>query len=408
MTIDGWTAPGFDGVRDAFRTNFDAGREVGAAFAAYHRGEKVVDLWGGVADPESERPWVEDTMVVIYSSTKGATATCAHVLADAGRLDVDAPVVEYWPEFAAAGKDAITVSDLLSHQAGLAWVDEELTLADVLANDPLVDALERQAPLWEPRTAHGYHAVTYGTLVGEVVRRIDGRSLGRYFADDIAAPLGLDFFIGLPEAHESRVALLVGNLGGLGGGDGVPGAGVEDGPGPDPEAMAALAALIGPDSKLGKALSVHGAFTRPGDVQAPGGNVFNSREVHAAELPAANGIADARSLARMYAACIGEVDGIRLVSEPRIEDAATRRTVGGDIVILDLDLQFGLGYFVPSTLMAVGGPGGFGHAGAGGSLGWADPGADLAFGYVMNRMDLGLAGDVRSFSLAEACYAAIA
>jgi CubicO group peptidase (beta-lactamase class C family) len=202
------------------------------------------------------------------------------------------------------------------------------------------------------------------------------------------------------------VAVLVGNLGGVGGGEGT--AGAVDAPAPDPEAMDALAALIGPESKLGKALTVNGAFTRLGDVEAPGSNVFNSRAVHAAELPAANGIADARSLARMYAACIGEVDGIRLVSAPRIKDAATQRTVGGDIVILDLDLQFGLGYFVPSSLMAVGGAGGFGHAGAGGSLGWADPGADLAFGYVMNRMDLGLAGDVRSFSLAQACYAAIA
>jgi CubicO group peptidase (beta-lactamase class C family) len=188
MTIDGWTAPGFDGVRDAFRENFDAGREVGAAFTAYHRGQKVVDLWGGVADPDTERPWAEDTMVLIYSSTKGATATCAHMLADAGRLDVEAPVADSWPEFAQAGKEAVTVSDLLTHQAGLAWVDEELTLADVLANGPLVDALARQAPLWEPRSAHGYHAVTFGTLVGEVVRRIDGRGLGRFFADEIAAP----------------------------------------------------------------------------------------------------------------------------------------------------------------------------------------------------------------------------
>jgi CubicO group peptidase (beta-lactamase class C family) len=402
--IGGWTAPGFEGVRDAFAANFDQGREVGAAFGAYHRGRLVADLWGGVADPDTGRAWAEDSMVVVYSSTKGATATCAHVLAGAGALDVDAPVAAYWPEFAQAGKEAITVSDLLTHQAGLAWVDEELTLEQVLAWDPLVEALARQAPLWGPRSAHGYHAVTFGNLVGEVVRRIDGRSLGRYFADEIAEPLALDFFIGLPETLEPRVATLVGGLGGLGGGDGAAGAAGVDA---DPEAMAQLAALVGPDSKLGKALSVNGAMSRLGGIPAPGGNVFNSRAVHAAELPAAGGIADGRSLARMYAACIGEVDGVRLLDEARMRDAATQRTVGPDIVILDLDLQFGLGYFVPSTLLQLGGPGCFGHAGAGGSLGWADPDAGLACGYVMNRMDLGLAGDLRSYSLVNACYAAI-
>ena len=151
--IGGWTAPGFEGVRDAFAANFDEGREVGAAFAAYHRGELVADLWGGVADVETGRAWAEDTMIVVYSSTKGATATCAHMLADAGRLDLDAPVARYWPEFAQAGKEAITVSDLLSHQAGLAWVDDELTLEQLLASDPLVEALARQAPIWECATS---------------------------------------------------------------------------------------------------------------------------------------------------------------------------------------------------------------------------------------------------------------
>jgi len=402
-TIDGWTAPGFEGVRDAFAANFAQDKEVGAAFAAYHRGRIVADLWGGVADAATRAPWVEDTMVVVYSSTKGATATCAHMLVDAGRLDLDAPVADCWPEFAQNGKEAITTADLLSHQAGLAWVDDELTLEQVLAVDPLLDALARQAPLWEPRSAHGYHAVTYGTLVGEVVRRIDGRSLGTYFADEVAKPLGLDFFIGLPEEHESRVATLVGNLGGLGGDDGALG-----GPAMDPDTRAALEALVGPTSMLGRALGINGALSRTGDIPVPAGNVFNSRAVHAAEMPAANGVTDARSLARMYAGCIGEVDGVRLLTEARMRDAATQRTVGPNIVLLNLDLQFGLGYFVRSSLINVGGPASFGHAGAGGSLGWADPDAELAFGYVMNRMDLGLAGDDRSYSLINACYAALA
>ncbi len=390
MTIDGWTAPGFEIVRDQFEKNFADGLEVGAAFAAYHHGQKVVDVWGGIADEATERPWEEDTLIVVFSTTKGATAICAHQLAQAGRLDVDAPVVEYWPEFGQAGKETIPVDYLLSHRAGLPWVDEKLALEDALAWEPMIHALEHQSPVWEPGTAHGYHAVTFGYLVGEVIRRISGRSIGTYFRDEVAAPLGLDFHIGLPAELEPRVGRLIGGIGGIGG----------DAPADaDPEAMAALAALVGPDSKLGKALSGGGAFSEAG--------VFNTRAVHAAEIPAAGGITDARSIARMYAACIGEVDGVRLLGEAQVEEATTQRTEGPDIVLLDLDLQFGLGFFVPSTLLQLGGPRSFGHFGAGGSAGWVDPEADLAFGYAMNRMDLGLAGDLRSYSLVNACYEAI-
>jgi CubicO group peptidase (beta-lactamase class C family) len=387
MTIHGWTASGFEIVRERFEKNFADGLEVGAAFAAYHGDQKVVDLWGGIADEATERPWEEDTLMVVFSTTKGATAICAHQLAQDGRLDVDAPVTEYWPEFGQAGKESIPVDYLLSHRAGLPWVDEKLTLDDALTWEPMIHALEHQAPVWEPGTAHGYHAVTYGYLVGEVIRRISGRSIGTYFRDEVAAPLGLDFYIGLPEALEPRVGMLVGGIGG------------EPDPDADPEAMAALAAFIGPESKLGKALSGGGAFAAPG--------IFNTRPVHAAEIPAAGGITDARSIARMYAACIGEVDGVRLLSEAQVKEATTQRTEGPDVVLLDLDLQFGLGFFVPSSLLQLGGPRSFGHFGAGGSVGWVDPDADLAFGYAMNRMDLGLAGDLRSYSLVNACYEAI-
>jgi CubicO group peptidase (beta-lactamase class C family) len=391
MAIDGYTAAGFEKVRDQFEQNFEEGLEVGAAFSAYHRGEKVVDLWGGVADVVSSRPWAEDTIALVYSSTKGATAVCANKLAQEGALDIEAPVAEYWPEFAQAGKEAMPVRQLLTHQAGLAWVDEELTLDDVLAWDPLVEALARQAPLWEPGSAHGYHAVTYGHLVGEVVRRISGRSLGTYFREEVAEPLGLDFWIGLPEEQEPRVAMLVGNLG--------PTADLDEG------TRALIEQFMGPDTMLGKALTVNGAFGRA--ESSDGGNVFNERRVHAAEIPAANGICDARSLARMYAACIGEVDGVRILTDAQMRDAATQRTSGPNTVLLGMDLQFGLGFFVPSTLMEIGGPNSFGHAGAGGSLGWADPDADLAFGYVMNKMAQAIAGDLRSSSLINACYQAV-
>ena len=206
--IEGWTADGFEGVRDAFAANFTDQAEVGAAFAAYHHGHKVVDLWGGVADPATERPWEEDSVALVFSTTKGATATCAHLLAQSGRLDVEAPVADYWPEFAAAGKESMPVAYLMSHQAGLAWTDAPMTLEQALAWDPVIEALAAEAPKWEPGTAHGYHATTYGWLVGEVVHRIDGRSLGTFFHDEVATPLGLDFWIGLPEEIEPRVAPL--------------------------------------------------------------------------------------------------------------------------------------------------------------------------------------------------------
>jgi len=387
--IDGWTAPGFEDVRVAFEKNFSDGLEVGAAFSAYHRGRMVVDLWGGIADQKTGKPWERDSMIVVFSTTKGATAICAHKLAQEGLLDIDAPVASYWPEFAQEGKEHIPVRYLLSHRAGLAWVDEPLTLEQALAWEPMIHALERQKPSWEPGTAHGYHAITYGYLVGEVVRRITGRSIGTYFREEIAALLRLDFWIGLPEEHEPRVAMLVGGLtSGL------------DSTDLDEEARASIAALMGPDSVMGKALSGGGAFAADG--------IWNTRAVHAAEVPAAAGISDARSLARMYAACVGEVDGIRILTPEQVVIASAQETAGPNAVLMGLDLQFGLGFIVPSTLVQLGGPHSFGHFGAGGSVGWADPDAELGFGYVMSRMDIGLAGDQRSSRLVNACYDAIA
>jgi CubicO group peptidase (beta-lactamase class C family) len=387
--IDGWTAPGFEDVRVAFEKNFAEGLEVGAAFSAYHRGRLVVDVWGGIADPATQRPWERDSMILVYSTTKGATAIAAHKLAQEGLLDIDAPVASYWPEFAQEGKGNMPVRYLLSHRAGLAWVDEPLTLEQALAWEPMIHALERQKPSWEPGTAHGYHAITYGYLVGEVVRRVSGRSVGTYFREEIAEPLGLDFWIGLPEEHESRVAMLVGSL-----------TGDLDSANLDADARASIAALIGPDSILGKALTGGGAFAADG--------IWNTRAVHAAEVPAAAGVSDARSIARMYAACVGEVDGIRILTPEQVAIASAQETEGPNVVLMNLDLQFGLGFIVPSTLVSLGGPRSFGHFGAGGSVGWADPDAELGFGYVMSRMEMGLAGDNRSSRLVNACYESIA
>jgi CubicO group peptidase (beta-lactamase class C family) len=392
--IGGTVAPGFEGVRAAFEQNFAEGLEVGAAFSAYHRGRKVVDLWGGVADAATGRPWERDAIVLVYSTTKGVTAACANRLIDQGALDPEAPVAAYWPEFAANGKDDVTVGHLLSHQAGLAWVDGEMTPEEAFSWEPVVDALERQAPSWAPGTQHGYHATTYGWLVGEVIRRVTGVSVGSYLRSEIAEPLGLDMWIGLPESEEPRVA----RLGSLFP-EGVTIDALRE-PGDD-EMLGLIALFLGPETALGRALFAPGnAFTAP--------DVWNSRAMRAAEIPSANGVTDARSIARLYAACIGEVDAFRVFSEDQMKRAITQQTEGPNTVLLDLDIQFGLGFMLHSSLLAIGGTQSFGHFGAGGSMGWADPDADLAFGYVMNRMDLGLAGDARSFRLVHACYDALA
>lgn len=388
----GWTAPGWEGVRHAFQENFDAGTEVGAAFSAYHRGEKVVDLWGGVADQDTGASWNEDTLMPVFSTTKGMTAIVANMLAQEGRLDVEAPVAEYWPEFAQAGKQNIPVAYLLSHQAGLAWIDGTLTQEQALAWDPVVDALAVQVPNWEPGTKHGYHATTYGWLVGEVIRRITGKSVGTNLQEMVSVPLGLDLWIGLPESEEARVGALISMI-----------------PKPDPSRPAGepdpmaelMAAFLGPDTPLGKALFAPGGALADQDI-------WNTRAMHAAEVPAANGICDARSLARMYAACVGEVDGTRLLTPEQLKAAIAPRTQGPNFILMDMEVEFGLGFMLNEGIIALGGPSSFGHFGAGGSVGWGDPDTELGFGYIMNRMDIGLAGDLRSQNLFQACYAAIA
>ncbi len=391
--IDGEVAPGFEGVRDAFVRNFDEGHEVGAAFSAYHRGEKVVDLWGGVADQTTGQPWERDTLVMVFSTTKGFTAIAANKLAQEGLLDVDAPVVDYWPEFGANGKDTIPVSYLLSHQAGLAWVDGEMTAAEALSWDPVIAALETQVPAWTPGEEHGYHATTYGWLVGELIRRVTGRSVGTYLRDEIAGPLGLDLYIGLPAELEPKVARLI-NM--------VPGHVTLDllrNPGDDPFAQV-LAAFLGPDTDLGRSLFAPGlAFAEV--------DIWDTRAVREAEVPSFNGVTDARSVARLYGACVAEVDGIRVLTDEQVKRATVQQTTGPNRVLLNMDIQFGLGFMLHSSLLALGGRNSFGHFGAGGSVGWADPDSGLSFGYVMNRMDLGVTGDARSFRLINACYEAI-
>jgi len=379
-SIHGHVDPAFAAVEEAFAANFANGLESGAAFCLYLDGKPVVDLWGGVA---GDAAWAEDTLQMVFSTTKGAAAICAHLLAQQGRLDFDAPVASYWPEFAAEGKGEIPVRWLMCHKAGLPVIDAQLTFEEVCAITPVVAALAASKPIWEPGTKHGYHAVTYGWLVGEVVRRITGQTLGQFFASSIAAPLGLEFWIGLPESEEHRVAPLL------------------PAPEPDDPAIRALvASIMTPDSLVVRALTINGAL---GTFGGEGGmaDVFNSRAIHATEMPAANGITTARSLARLYASTVSSVDGIRLLTPATVEAAIVEQACGPD-EILSVESRFGTGFMLNGTLTPLLGTSSFGHAGAGGSLGFADPDAGIGFGYVMSQMSGGLTNDPRANSLVAA------
>ncbi|WP_322501220.1 serine hydrolase domain-containing protein [Streptomyces rochei] len=388
-TIGGDVAAGFEPVREAFAENFAQHGDIGAAVCVYQDGRPVVDLWGGIADRDTGRPWERDTLQLVYSATKGATATAAHMLAERGLLDLDAPVAEYWPEFAANGKTDIPVRWLLSHQAGLVTLDRPVPLAEALSWHPMTAALAAQRPVWTPGTAHGYHGRTWGWLVGEVIRRVSGRTLGRFFADEIAAPLGLDFFIGLPASERHRVSRMAYRK---------PNVDLTTLP-PEsvPEELREqVAAWRDPNSFSNRAYAV----TDPPAID------FDSPEVQAAELPASNGIGTARALARMYAALIGEVDGVRLLSPETVASAAKEQAAGMDQVLV-APSRFGSGYQLPTEDNPMSGPGAFGHNGRGGSLAFADPERGIAFGYAMNHI-VGGADDVRAEALVNAVRRSLA
>ena len=250
-----------------------------------------------IADQDQGRPWGRDTIVIVYSCTKGVTAVAANRLIAAGALDPDAPIAEYWPEFAAEGKGEIPVRWALSHRAGLAAIDRDLTLDDVAAWNPVIDAIAAQVPNWDPGTQHGYHARTYGWIVGELIRRVSGLMPGEYIAREVSSPLGLDFFLGLPESEDARVAKII--------------PAVWD----DPEvARLAEQVLSDPSTLLGRVMGGPSNLFRYDDM-------WNTRLLRGAQMPSSNGHSDARSLARMYAACIGEADGVRLLSEAAVARA---------------------------------------------------------------------------------------
>lgn len=369
LVLDGDCDRGFEEVRDAFISNFEDGLESGAAVAVYYRGNLVVDLAAGVQDRSTGVAYSRDTLQPVFSVTKGITALAANMLADRGQLDLDAPASEYWPEFAAAGKAAIPVRWLLTHQSGVLGLDRTISPTDLLDWNYVVERVAAQKPDWEPGSKHGYHSLTYGFLVGEVIRRVSGRSVGQYVASEIAGPLGADFFIGLPRNQKPRVSALM----------------LEE---------------------------TSGQPVRPPDAGPYADRVFNwvspplplldtrREDLWAAEIPAANGISNARSIAKIFAASIGAIDGVQLLSAPAMNRARAQQWRGFDEV-MGVENALGLGYLLPTESCPLGRSGSFGTAGFGGSRGWAHPELELAFGYSPNLCHLELY-DPREVALSRA------
>jgi CubicO group peptidase (beta-lactamase class C family) len=370
--VNGTAAKGFEKVRDTFAANFEQHGDVGAACCVYLHGRPVVDLWGGTKTADGE-PYTAETVQMVASTTKGIVAIAAHMLAQEGKLDFDAPVTRYWPEFGQAGKEHIPVRWLFSHRAGLAAVDRPLTLKDVYAWDPVVAALAAQEPLWEPNTAHGYHAGTYGWLAGEVIRRVSGKSVGTFVRERMAQRLGLDLWIGLPEAVYGRVAPLIA-------------AAPPSGP---PDIF--MARLLDPTTLL------HKAFVNPMLTPA----TFNEHAFWSAEVPAVNGMATARSLARLYAATIGEIGGVRLLAPETLERAVEVQSAGDDVV-LGYETRYATGFQLSFPFRPFAGDGSFGHYGMGGSVAFADRKHGFSFGYVMNQMGQSGGVDPRTKGLIDA------
>lgn len=371
----------FAAVRRAFAENLASNGDVGAAVAVTIDGETVVDLWGGWADRARTRPWERDTLVTVYSTTKGLTAIAAHRLVEEGKLDLNKPAAHYWPEFAQAGKADVPVHMLLSHRAGLPTVDRKLPPGAIYDWEMMTNALAESTLFWEPGTRHGYHGLTYGWLVGELVRRVSGTTFGTFFRTELAMPLRLDAHIGIGPEHDHRIAEMIA-------------------PEVTPEVIERRAMI---ESRLDpKILAAQGNIQLEPDVH-------NSEGWKRSEIPAANGHSDARSLARVYGALSmnGEIDGVHVLSPEAIRDATAEQAAGPD-AMLQWNTRFAQGFWL-STIDAPMGPSSrnFGHPGSGGSVGFADPDRHIGFGYVMNRMKAGLLVGGTGQRLTEALYASI-
>ncbi|MEN0066438.1 MAG: serine hydrolase domain-containing protein [Myxococcota bacterium] len=388
--VHGMVAPGFEPVRDAFIENFTRRKEIGAACAVYHRGEKVVDLWGGLRDPARNLPWEEDTLVLVFSTTKGVSSIAVAHAHARGRFDYDQPMAQYWPEFAENGKANITIRQVLSHQAGLCAIDEPLDLEKLADPDVVAAAAAKQAPAWTPGEHHGYHGLTLGWYESELLRRTDpkNRTIGRYFADEIAPTLDIEFYIGLPDTV-------------------------------DPDR---IAVIQGQNYALGMLFNLHKlplgfvwGFLTPGSITARAfGNPavlgqphrYNEAAMRAIELPAANGIGEVRGIARAYGDLA--IGGPSLELGPHTLDALERAARSPQKGTFDLvvrrEMSYGLGYCKPSPGFDFGSPRAYGTPGAGGSFAYADPELELGFAYAMNRMDYYTLMDPREVALSEKAF----
>lgn len=391
--IHGTVAPGFEAVKAAFYENFAKRKELGAACAAYYQGQKVVDLWGGIRDHRVGLPWEEDTMVLVFSTTKGMASMCMALAHSRDMLNFEKPVAEYWPEFAQNGKENITVRQLISHKAGLCAIDEPLNFEQLADPDVVAAAIAKQKPLWEPGDAHGYHGLTLGWYEGELIRRVDPkhRTIGQFFQDEIATPLGLEFFIGLPkDMPASRVAHIKGyprwkmlfNL--------------------DKMPRNFVKGMFNPRSITARTFSnpkVLGVIPN-----------YNKREMQEIELPAANGIGEVRSIAKAYGsfAMGGKELGITEATMKELMEPASTPPQGLMDLVLRMPTTFSLGYCKPSSAMQFGSSNkAFGTPGAGGSFGFADPGEGIGFAYAMNKSGFYLIDDPREKALRDAVYESV-
>ena len=392
--IGGGVDDGYGKVADAFRANFAAGKEVGAALAVYRDGIKVVDLWGGYRNGVTKAPWQRDTLVNMFSTTKGVSAlTVAHAVST-GLLDYDARVCDYWPEFAQQGKETVTVRQLLAHQAGLCALDPNPTLQDVADPERLSPILASQKPAWRPGTRHGYHAITIGWYQSELIRRTDprGRTLGRYLADEIADPMGLDVHIGLPASVDRDRVAYVHNW-------------------KRPESLLHVHQM--PLGFLGAALNPVGLTARavsvPSDVNAFNGD-YNRDEVRGVEIPSANGIGNARAVAQLYGAAATADTRLGLTETTIAELRAPARNPSGGVrdKVLRVDSEYSLGFCKPLPHFVFGSSNqAFGTPGFGGSFGFADPETGIGFAYTMNRLGFHLLSDPRELRVRQTLFAEV-
>jgi CubicO group peptidase (beta-lactamase class C family) len=385
--VSGFYDPKFQDVAEEFVKNFELRGEVGASVCLNVEGETLLDLWGGYRDPAAQTPWGKDTLSLVFSCTKAATALCVHKLIDQGEIALDAKVSQYWPEFSQNGKQNVTVRMMLNHSAGLPAFREPIKEGGYYDWDYMIERLSVEAPFWEPGTRNGYHMISFGWTVGELVRRVSGISLGRYFKDNFADPLGLDYWIGLPQEHEERVARMI----------------------PHVPSVGDMPTTFITNMMTKPASIQHLCFLNSGNYQP------NSREAHAAQIGGGGGIANARALAGLFAPLAngGSLNGVTLLSRDHIAMMSAVSVATMEDATLLIPTRFALGFMksmdnrqrsTGELETAIIGDKAFGHVGAGGSIGFADPECQLGFGYSMTKMGTGLMLNERGQILVDTVY----